>query len=153
MPTSHEIFNARIAKAMNERNYDDYEALFTDDYVGEYPQSGEIIRGPKNARAIVEGYPGRLPVGSVDVKSARIAASDSWVRTPTFTFVRAQGTGNIGVSAIKARYPDGSVWWVVNFYELRENRLARSTTYFAPTFEPPEWRKPYVERREETAER
>jgi SnoaL-like domain len=145
MPTPHEIFSLRLAKAMNERKYDEYEALLTEDYVGEYPQSGEKIRGAKNARAILEGYPGGLPEESLDTKSARIAATDRWVRTPTFTFVRAEGTGDVGVSAMKARYPDGSVWWVVNFYELRDNRLARSTTFFAPTFEVPEWRKPFVE--------
>lgn len=146
MPTPHEVFTARLAKAMNERNYDDYEALLTDDYIGEYPQSGEVIHGPKNARAIVEQYPGRLPKGALDMASARIAATDArWLRTPTFTVVRAEGTGNVGVSAWRNRYPDGSEWWVVNFYELRDGRLARSTTFFAPTFDAPDWRKPFVE--------
>ena len=146
MPISHEEFNARIAKAMNERNYDDYEALLTDDYVGEYPQSGEVIRGPRNARAIIEQYPGSLPKDTLDMKSARIAATDArWLRTPTFTVVRAEGTGNLGVSAMKTRYPDGSAWWVINFYELRDGRLARSTTFFAPTFDAPDWRKPFVQ--------
>jgi len=154
MPTAHEVFNARFVKAMNERNYDEYEALLTDDYVGEYPQSGEVIRGAKNARAIVEQYPGGLPEDNIDTRSTRIAATDArWVRTPTFTFVRAEGTGNVGVSAVRARYPDGSAWWVVNFYELRDGRLARSTTFFAPAFEAPDWRKPFVEQREAPAER
>ena len=75
------------------------------------------------------------------------------MRTPTFIFVRAEGTGNVGVSARRARCPDGSAWWVVNFYELRDGRLARSTTFFAPTFEAPAWRKPFVELREAPAER
>ena len=154
MPTAHEVFNTRFVKAMNERNYDEYEALLTDDYVGEYPQSGEVIRGAKNARAIVEQYPGGLPEDNIDTRSTRIAATDArWVRTPTFTFVRAEGTGNVGVSAVRARYPDGSAWWVVNFYELRDGRLARSTTFFAPAFEAPDWRKPFVEQREAPAER
>ena len=154
MPTAHEVFNTRFVKAMNERNYDEYEALLTDDYVGEYPQSGEVIRGAKNARAIVEQYPGGLPQDNIDTRSTRIAATDArWVRTPTFTFVRAEGTGNVGVSAVRARYPDGSAWWVVNFYELRDGRLARSTTFFAPAFEAPDWRKPFVEQREAPAER
>ncbi len=145
MPTSHEVFNARITKAMNERNYDEYETLLTEDYVGEYPQSGEVIHGPTNARAIIEQYPGTLPKDTIDMKSARIAATDArWLRTPTFTVVRAEGTGNVGVSALKSRYPDGSEWWVINFYELRDGRLARSTTFFAPAFEAPEWRKPFV---------
>lgn len=154
MPTPHEVFSARLTRALNERNYDEYEALLTEDYIGEYPQSGEVIRGPKNARAIVERYPGGLPADNVDTMSVRIAATDArWVRTPTFTVVRAEGTGNVGVSALKARYPDGSVWWVVNFYELREGRLARSTTFFAPIFEAPEWRRPFVDPRGTTAER
>jgi len=154
MPSSHEVFNERMARAMNERNFDEYETLLTEDYVGEYPQSGEVIRGPKNARAIVEQYPGMLPKGTIDMKSARIAATDArWLRTPTFTVVRAEGTGNVGVSAMKSQYPDGSHWWVINFYELRDGRLARSTTFFAPTFEAPDWRKPYVETREGAAER
>ena len=154
MPTAHEVFNTRFVKAMNERNYDEYEALLTDDYVGEYPQSGEVIRGAKNARAIVEQYPGGLPQDNIDTRSTRIAATDArWVRTPTFTFVRAEGTGNVGVSAVRARYPDGSAWWVVNFYELRDGRLARSTTFFAPAFEAPDWRKPFVEQREAPPER
>ena len=154
MPTVHEVFNARLTKAMNDRNYDEYEALLTDDYIGEYPQSGEIIRGAKNARAIVERYPGGLAQDNIDTSSTRIAATDArWVRTPTFTFVRAEGTGNVGVSARRARYPDGSAWWIVNFYELRDGRLARSTTFFAATYEPPAWRKPFVELREAPAER
>ena len=154
MPSTHEVFNERIAKAMNERNYDEYEALLTEDYVGEYPQSGEVIRGPKNARAIIEHYPGGLPDRPVDTASARIAATEAkWLRTPVFTVVRAEGTGNVGFNARKGRYPDGSIWWVIDYYELRDGRLARSTTFFAPTFEAPEWRKPYVERREAAPER
>ena len=54
MPSEHESFNTRMAKAMNDRDFQAYEALLTDDYVGEYPQSGEVIHGPKNARAIIE---------------------------------------------------------------------------------------------------
>jgi ketosteroid isomerase-like protein len=154
MPTAHEVFNARYVKAMNERNYDEYEALLTEDFVGEYPQSGEVIHGAKNARAIVEQYPGRLPEGTIDTQSARIAATDArWLKTPAFTFVRAEGTGNVGVSAVRTRYPDGSLWWVVNFYELRDGRLARSTTFFAPAFEAPEWRQAFVEPRRTPAER
>jgi len=154
MPSEHEVFNERIAKAMNDRDYAAYEALLTEDYVGEYPQSGEVIHGPKNARAIIEQYPGTLPRDVVDMTTARLAATEArWLRTPTFTVVRAEGTGNVGVSALRSRYPDGSAWWVINFYELRGGRLARSTTFFAPTFEAPDWRKPFVKQRESSAER
>src|SRR5205814_9480948 len=104
MPSEHETFTTRMAKAMNDRDYQAYETLLTEDYVGEYPQSGEVIHGPKNARAIIEQYPGTLPEDTLDVKSTRIAATDArWIRTPTFTVVRAEGTGNVGVSAMKDR--------------------------------------------------
>lgn len=144
----------RITKAMNERDYDAYEALLTEDFVGEYPQSGEVIHGQKNARAILERYPGELPKDAIDMATVRVAATEArWRRTPTFTVVRAEGTGNVGVYALQSRYPDGSTWWIVNLYELRGDRLARSTTYFAPMFDAPEWRRPYVELRGAHSER
>jgi hypothetical protein len=144
--TTHEAIYERLLKALNERNYDEYEALLTEDYVEEYPQSGEVFRGAKSARAALENYPGGPPQRGLDLSSTRIAATDArWVRTPTFTYAKVQGTGNVGTAAFKARYPDGSEWWVVTLYELRGDRFARSTTFFAPLFEPPEWRKPYVD--------
>jgi hypothetical protein len=106
-----------------------------------------------NARAILETYPGGLPEDQIDPTTTRIAAADRWVKTPMYTFVRAEGAGNVGVMSMRARYPDGSQWWIVNMYELRDGRMARSTTFFAPTFAAPEWRKPFVELREGAAER
>ena len=42
-----------------ERQYiDAIDDLMHDDYVEEYPQSGERIRGKDNARTIYENYPG-----------------------------------------------------------------------------------------------
>jgi len=146
VPTSHEGVLGRLARALNDRNYDDFEAVLTHDYFEEYPQSGEVIRGRKNVRAVREYYPGGLPEDGVQLSSARIAAAEArWLRTPAFTFVRAEGTGNTGTATFKARYPDGSIWWIVSLYELRGDQLARATLYFAPLFEAPEWRKPYVD--------
>jgi len=154
MSTDHEAVIKRLLTSLNESNYDEYEKLLTEDYVEEYPQSGEVIRGPKNSRAIREQYPGGALQDRIETASSRVAATEArWLRTPTFTVVRAEGTGNVGFSAMQSRYPDGSTWWVINFYELRGGRLARSTTYFAPLFEPPEWRKLYVEQRGPTADR
>jgi SnoaL-like protein len=147
MPTKHETIFMRVAKALGDRKWDDFEALLTEDYVEEYPQSGETFHGRKNARAVREQYPGGLPPGGLDVSDARIASPEArWVRTPAFTFVRAEGSGNVGTAAFKAGYPDGSVWWIVLFYELRGDLIAKGTFFFAPFFEAPEWRKPYVER-------
>jgi ketosteroid isomerase-like protein len=153
MPIDHAAIFTRVLKALNERNYDEWESLLTDDYVEEYPQSGEIVRGGKNARAILENYPGGgLPKDGLDVSTARMAATEArWVKTPTFTFVRVEGTGNVGTAAFKVRYADGSMWWVIVLYELRGDKIAKSTAFYAPVFEAPEWRKPWVERREATA--
>lgn len=146
VPTNHETILRRVAQAMSERNWDALDALLTEDYVEEYPQSGEIFRGRKNARAIRERYPGGLPPDGVDLSEARITPAEArWVRTPAFTFVRAEGTGNVGTAAFRARYPDGSIWWIVLFYELRGELIQRATSFFAPLFDPPEWRKPYVD--------
>jgi len=65
-----------------------------------------------------------------------------------FTFVRVEGNGNVGTAIFKARYPDGSIWWVVALYELRAGKFAHTTMFFAPIFEAPDWRQPFVERRE-----
>jgi len=147
MPIDHNAINVRLLKALNECNYDEWETLVTEDYTEEYPQSGEIIRGRKNVRATLENYPGGgLPKDGLDMSTARIAATEArWVKTPTFTFVRVEGTGNVGTAAFKARYPDGTVWWVISLYELRGEKVAKSTAFFAPLFEAPAWRKPYVD--------
>jgi hypothetical protein len=153
MPTSHEVVLTKLAKALNDRNYDDFEAILTDDYFEEYPQSGEVIRGRKNVRAVREQYPGGRPADGVALSSMQVAAEARWLRTPAFTFVRAEGTGTTGTATFKARYPDGSIWWIVNRYELRGDQIARATMYFAPVFDPPEWRKPYTDHREVSGQR
>ena len=45
-------------EAFERRDLDAFAELFHDDYVEEYPQSGERIRGKQNARAVNENYPG-----------------------------------------------------------------------------------------------
>ena len=148
MPIDHSAIQTRIMKALNDHNLDEWETLVTEDYVEEYPQSGEVIRGRKKVRATIENYPGGLLEDGLDVSTRRMAATEAtWVKTPTFTFVRVEGTGNVGTAAFKARYPDGSVWWVIILYELRGDKVAKSTAFFAPIFEAPEWRKPYVDSR------
>ena len=85
------------------------------------------------------------------VSTARVAATEArWVKTPTYTMVRVEGTGNVGTAAFKARYPDETVWWVIIMYELRGDLVAKNTAFFAPLFEAPEWRKQYAQRAETT---
>jgi hypothetical protein len=34
---------------------------------------------------------------------------------------------------------------VISFFRVRDGRISRRTTYFAPEFEPPEWRAGFTE--------
>lgn len=93
-----------------------------------------------------ENYPGGLPDEAIDGTSARVAATEErWVLTPVFTVFRVEGSGNVGTAMFRARYPDGSTWWVVNLFEVRGERIARNTVLFAPLFDAPAWRAPYTE--------
>ena len=147
MPIDHRALLERWVAAMNRHDYAAVEGIFTDDLVQDYPQSGEVIRGSQDFRAILENYPSGLPDDPIDLPSLRVAATDELkVVAPLFTIVRVEGAGNVGTYALRNRYPDGSTWWTIGFYELRDGRIARATTFFAPEFEAPEWRAPFVER-------
>lgn len=112
----------------------------------EYPQSGELIRGHANERAIADDYPGGLP----DIDPGRIVGSeDTWVVTPSFTFERIAGSGDTWWGEGKARYADGSTWHVASMYQLRGGRVFREVTYWAEPFDPPAWRAQWVEPIEE----
>ena len=116
------------------------------DWILDYPQSGERIRGHAADRAIAEHYPGGLP----EVDHGRIVGSeDRWVVTPSFTFERIAGSGDTWWGEGRAHYPDGSTWFVATMYKLRAGRILHEVTYWALPFDPPAWRAQWVERIEE----
>ena len=43
-------------------------------------------------------------------------------------------------------YPDGQVYDCVDLLELRDGKVFRETVYWAPPFDAPDWRRPFVER-------
>lgn len=133
---------------MNTNDFSVYHTFYTEDFVDEYPQSGELIRGRDNARWLLENYPGAGTLGrSLDPKAMHSQASDEVkIVAPTFSIVKLEGRGNEGTMTIRARYPDGSLWWVIVLYQLRGDRICRSSTFFAPEFAAPEWRSGHVER-------
>jgi ketosteroid isomerase-like protein len=133
--------------AINALDFAAAEALLSDDFVSEYPQSGEVIRGPRNMRAILENYPGSLREGNVDRGTAKVIGGDQWAMTPSFVLVRVTGSGDARTAIVKSRYPDGSTWWIVNFFQFVAGKITKVTVYFAPAFEPPEWRAKWVEAR------
>jgi SnoaL-like domain len=97
--------------------------LMHDEYVEEYPQSGERIRGKDNARAVYENYPG----------------------LPTLIDYSYRLSGDFAVVEIILDY-DGKRMNVCDLVDFEEGKIKRSRAYFAEPFEAPEWRAQWVER-------
>jgi hypothetical protein len=136
---------ARYARALHDQDFAAIAACQHPDYVEDYPQSSERIRGRENFRKILENYPGGLE-GEADASADRvIGGDDRWMMTPTFTMLRISGAGDTHTAILKLRYPDGSAWYMVALIEVRDGLIVKATTYFAPVFPAPEWRHLWVE--------
>ena len=140
-PESRAVFEAFL-HAVNGRDTAALEALLHKDYLETYPQSGEETHGAANLRAIIENYPGGFEGRGRD---RVVGSEDRWVVTPAFTLLRIEGAGDTFTSVQKARYPDGSVWHVLSIGEIRDGRVWRVQTFFAPAFEAPAWRSAWVD--------
>lgn len=120
---------ARAAEEMWRRmgagDLDGARALLHDDYVQEWPQSGERIEGADDAMAINRNFPGGLP-------SMRIT--------------RVQSAGELATLEVELTYSDGSVYQGVSIMEVRDGKVAKETDYFAQPFEAPQWRAQWVRR-------
>ena len=71
----------RYVQAIIDQDLEAQDRLRHPDFVAEWPQSGERVRGRANLRAIVEHYPGGLQAGQVDVKAIH-GSEDRWIATP-----------------------------------------------------------------------
>ena len=127
---------------LNARGWAEFEELLEPDLVVEWPQSGERIRGVKNARSVLENYPAP-PTG--DVKRV-VGAEDKWVLTPMFNPLRITSTGDVYIAESKTTYPGGDVWHTVDILEFKNGKIFRVTEYFGPPFPAPDWRSKWVER-------
>jgi len=135
----------RYARAIQDKDFDALAVLLTDDFIDEMPQSGERTRGRANYLAMARNYPGG--VGTLDPRSARlVGAEDRWVVTPMFTQLRVEGSGDVYTYVGSVRYPNGDTWQMIAILELRDGKVAKSTTWYAAPFDAPEWRAQYVER-------
>ena len=94
MSIDHQALFEHVIDIMNRQDWDALGDVYHDDYVEEYPQSGEVIRGLANARAVRESYPGGFVDQGLEDRNPRvIGTAPEWVRTPAFTVVRVAGTG------------------------------------------------------------
>lgn len=131
-----------LGEIIGRQEWDRLPEILHDDVVFEYPQSGERFRGIDNVKAQFENYPDLDPGGS---QLTEIIGEEAYALTPSYTVIRVEGSGTQGTAVIRVRYPDDSWWWAVNLFEVRDGRISRSRSYFAPDFEAPEWRAPFRE--------
>ena len=140
-----EVFQQYV-DVLNRQDWESLETFLHPDYVEEYPQSGERIRGPGNLKAILTNYPDADAIAGNIANVDVVGGEDQWKLTPMFTVVRVEGSGDEFTGVARSRYPDGTVWHIIALVKVRDGKLWRSTTYFAQEFPAPEWRAEWVER-------
>jgi hypothetical protein len=118
------MFESGSLEALGREQYE----IAADDFVEEWPQSGERIRGRDNAKAINDNYP-------------KMTGS-----TPRMSLRRISGEGAHWVVEGTIDYGDGTPVSYVGIAELRDGKLARITEYFGNPFEAPAWRSKWVEK-------
>lgn len=101
----------------------------TDDFVEEWPQSGERLTKEASLR-LGEVY------------------SEKTGTNPLFSYKRMLGSGDIFVIEGTIDYGDGVPVSYVGIGELRGGKVAKMTEYFASPFEAPAWRAEFVEKME-----
>jgi hypothetical protein len=130
---------------ITNREYDSLPEVLHPDFVQEMPQSGERVVGIENYRRVLENLPGEGTGLAID-RTPHIAGDEErYVMTPTFTLVKVQGIGENLTSYVRATYPDGSDWYIVSLSSFKDGLLLKSVDFYAPLFDPPEWRSAWVE--------
>ena len=114
----------RFWTAMQSNDFKRAGELLHDDYVLEWPQSGERIRGRTNFVAVNENYP----------------SHGRW----EFTIHRVLAEGEEVVSDVGVT--DGVVTGrVITFSTVRDGRILHQTEFWPDPFEPAVWRAQWVE--------
>lgn len=114
----------RFWQTMSTNDFAAVERLLHDDFLLEWPQSGECIRGAENFATMNVRYP----------------AAGPW----RFTVNRVVAGESQGVSDVTVT--DGErVDRAVTFFDLRDGRIWRITEYWPEPFAPAAWRRDLVE--------
>lgn len=115
---------AQFWAAMQENDWTAATALFADNYMLEWPQSGERIRGGANFVAINSAYP----------------AAGRW----RFTVERLVVEGEQAVTDVVVS--DGAVIArAITFTTVRNGRIVAQVEYWPDPFDAPAWRTAWVE--------
>ena len=115
----------KLWRALQAGDWDAAGGCLHDDFVQEWPQSGERIVGRDNALAIERSFPGGLPA---------------------MRFRRTLACGDLAVLEVELTYADGSRYLGVSVIELHDGKVVKETDYFAQPFQAPQWRAQWVER-------
>ena len=113
-----------LVNAINANDLQALDAVFTEDVILEWPQSGERIRGGSNRREIYRRFPS----------------------LPKVTPQRTTGHGDVWVLEASLDYGDGDPYQCVFIFSMREGKIAKEVAYWSKPFPAPEWRAPWVER-------
>jgi hypothetical protein len=117
--------DAATVQAMLEQHFeyagsdpDRAHAMYTEDAVLEFPQSGERFAGVENFREWRSNYPANT----------------------SFEFREVRGAGDLWVAELSVTYDGGAPNYGVSILELRGDKIARESIYIGEGFDPPEWR-------------
>ena len=123
-------------------DFDTLADLRHPDFVLEFPESGEVIRGHQNWQATHERY------AEVQRETRHVTGSeDPWSLSPGFagfTPTRIVGGGDTFTVESIGTYPGGESYHVISILELGDGLVFRGRTYFAAPFEASEWRARWV---------
>lgn len=93
-------------------------AVYHEDAVLEFPQSGERFDGVENFREWRSSYPANT----------------------TFEFREVRGEGDHWVAELNVSYDDEPPNYGVSILEVRDGKISRESIYVTEGFEAPEWR-------------
>ena len=113
----------RYLKVFERGNLEAAADFLHDDYVEEYPQSGERIRGKQNWLSIVKAYPS----------------------LPKMIDYSLEVGGELCVLEATLEYDSNRVY-VCGIFEVRDGKIKRAREYFGEPFEALQWRAQWVER-------
>ena len=97
-------------------------AIYEDDAICDYPQSGERIFGRSNLQALRSHHPGK-PSG--------------------FNVRRILGKADLWITEYSITYAERTAY-TVSIMEFRNGKVVHETQYFADPFEAPRWRSQWV---------
>ncbi len=135
MTTNARDFFVRFLSAIDAQDYESLETMIHPEFQGESPQSSERSHAFAGFRAQMERYPGGPPSAALP-EAQLIGDEERWAITPSYTVVPLAGKNDYTV-LLRLQYPDGNWWRMILLIQLRDDRLFRMESYFAPELEAP----------------